>query len=387
MNRNCEICKSKNKKYLYTKNFYGAEISLSSEYNVVKCNDCGFIFADNIMDQKKYDKYYAELSKYEFRDNDGYPSTEFVSHAKNVISFVSPYLKNKEINILDIGCSTGALLSEFKKRGYNNLYGVDPSPFCVEQVKKHFNIKADSRTISSMEVYEKKYDLIILSAVCEHLIDLYYSIEKIIKMLKDNGLIFIDVPNLSLFDKYIFVPFQQFNIEHINFFSLRSLMNLMNNFNFSLIEQKVHNVKRTSKIIEPDIFTIFKKSNYTEFIKDNNSEFSCLSYIKNCKNKEDEIKSKANFLLNKENNIVVWGVGQHSMWLFDDFFNINNVLYFVDSDYRYVGNKFKNKEIKSIDFIKSNETIFISSWAHQEEIRKKIIKELNLRNKIITLYE
>ena len=37
---------------------------LTDGYVVVSCNSCGFVFADTIVTQKDYDKFYASYSKY-----------------------------------------------------------------------------------------------------------------------------------------------------------------------------------------------------------------------------------------------------------------------------------------------------------------------------------
>jgi len=38
---------------------------MADHYTVVSCGECGFVFADTTVDQKKFDSFYADLSKYQ----------------------------------------------------------------------------------------------------------------------------------------------------------------------------------------------------------------------------------------------------------------------------------------------------------------------------------
>ena len=111
MNRFCPICSCSEKTFLYKQNFNNRVISLMDNYDVVVCKDCGFVYADNIPSQADFNNYYAVMSKYEFDYKDGIVSNDYIEHFKKIVNFLIPYIKDKNARILDIGCSTGALLS------------------------------------------------------------------------------------------------------------------------------------------------------------------------------------------------------------------------------------------------------------------------------------
>jgi len=118
--------------------------------------------------------------------------------------------KNKDINILDIGCGYGLFLNACQKIGYKNVFGVEIDEKCIELAKKKFAINS----IVNSEIFDylkskedKSFDIITAFDVIEHfkkeeILDL---LNLIYKKLKDNGIFIMRVPNAgSLPGLYIF---------------------------------------------------------------------------------------------------------------------------------------------------------------------------------------
>jgi len=396
MKRKCPICNYNKNKLLYVKNFHDTSSSIVTKYDVVVCTECGFTFADNIPSQEEYNEYYEKMSKYEFKNIKNYASEHFIKHAKNVFHFINKNLeyiniphRKKVMKVFDIGCSTGSLLKEFKNNGYINVSGIDPSPYCTQVVREKHNIIATTNTISELPLGDEKFDVIVLSAVLEHVVDLQEAMNKISSLQDVGDFLFIDVPNLQNFYRYIYVPFQQFNSEHVNYFSEYSLKNLLNMFGYEILDMREIDIKRTEQIIEPDIFLLAQKINKKEsYFPESNSELSIEKYVEECENKEANIKSEFYKKVNEIEHLIIWGVGEHSKWLLDDKDILNKVVYFLDSDIKMNCKKFLNRNIytpKKSSRIE-NFPIFISSWAHQKEIVDYIKKELKFKNELITLY-
>lgn len=115
--------------------------------------------------------------------------------------YIIPYLpKNKDAFILDIGCGVGNFVGDcVVTHGRINVKGIDISDDAVSYaqsinlpVEKIDNISSFAKSSS------EKYDFILMSHVLEHLdkssvIDTLEIIKN--NLLKDNGIIFISVPN------------------------------------------------------------------------------------------------------------------------------------------------------------------------------------------------
>ncbi|MCM8796936.1 MAG: class I SAM-dependent methyltransferase [Candidatus Omnitrophica bacterium] len=356
-------------------------------YDVVVCSNCGFVYADNIPSQDDFNNYYTVMSKYEFDYKNGVVSNSYIEHFTKIVNFLIPHITDFNAKILDIGCSTGALLSIFKLNGYSNLLGIDPSPSCVRATKELYNIEASVNNIFNFNTNEK-FDLIILSAVLEHLVDFNNSMQKIRSLLKDRGLLFIEVPDAERFVLYISMPFQQFSIEHINYFSQNSIRNLLSKFSFEIIELQ-KNENRINQSIDPDIFILSRKSNENNFIikRDDICELKIRNYISQCAELDLKIKKVIQEKLSNKNKIIVWGVGTHTQRMLGSILDLSKILFFVDSNIRYIGKKLKGIEIKSPSDIKEEGIpILISTYSYQEEIAYQIKEILKLNNEIITIY-
>ncbi len=166
------------------------------KFNLTRCETCHFVFTNPRPRQEEIDKYYQ--------------SDKYISHTgrkKNATDFLyllarKKTLKTKrkiiELNstgksLLDFGCGTGEFLKEMNNNGYKT-FGVEPSATARE---KAINLKAGKITEDQSELVEKKFDVITLWHVLEHIHDISGSLQKFQQLLKDSGTIFIAVPNLK----------------------------------------------------------------------------------------------------------------------------------------------------------------------------------------------
>lgn len=118
-----------------------------------------------------------------------------------VEAIYSNYLKNlsKDVSILDLGCNKGYLLKTLFDRGYSNVTGVDLSRGDISTAKTII----PEATLVEDDIYtflkktKKKYDLIFLKAVIEHVEKprVLELLQLISSSLTDTGFVLIDVYN------------------------------------------------------------------------------------------------------------------------------------------------------------------------------------------------
>ena len=142
-------------------------------------------------------------------------------------------------SILDIGCGWAQALLFFKEKGFD-CYGFDPA---IEAVKygcqKGLNIKHAG--LEGMNVFEdKKFEMVTMFNVLEHLADPSQTLDQIKEILKPNGILALDVPNEfndfqtvgrdvhGLDDWWVAPP------NHLNYFSKDSLVNFLEAHGFSV---------------------------------------------------------------------------------------------------------------------------------------------------------
>ncbi len=372
-NRQCPICDSGNKGQIkHIKNVVPDDFILPAEYDIVVCNNCGFVFND-VPDSKYYAEYYSKykentnfsipsepvyISTKEKRESRYYTSVDFIKNSADI---------SQSAAILDIGCSFGGILTILKNEGFSNLFALDldaVSIGCLQEIG--INSKEGSIFSEDIPEYINKFDLIILGHILEHLHEPKKAISNMGKWLKNDGKVYIECPDLYQYPQTS--PFPGFfaEWEHINHFSIVSLMNLMNNYSL-----KSYCTGTIYALIEefPCLYSLFEKSGQiNELYKTRNDEISMLKSLS--VPTEQGSKTLANIEKLKDNDIAIWGAGQYCYMLLSNTPLSNcNIQYIVDKDEKKHGKNILGIEIMSPQILKDFKgTIVICSTTAKEHI-------------------
>jgi 2-polyprenyl-3-methyl-5-hydroxy-6-metoxy-1,4-benzoquinol methylase len=390
--RTCLVCGSQYKHVLFHQKFSAMSSgSLLNSYDVVACQHCGLCFADGIPEQDVFDRYYTEMSKYEYTDHAGVQSDTDLQRFQEVVDLVAPHVHPTN-RLLDIGCATGGLLAEFKRRGFSNLCGVDPSPACAEITRRLHTIPATALSISGLDQMNNCFDLLLLTGVLEHLRDVESSMKKIRGCLQPGGLIYIEVPDASHYDRHFSAPFQFFSMEHINFCSPVSLRNLLAKYGFSCVFTQRVTRYLSPKAIEPAVAGLFRWDLPENLIfepqRDVETEPALQRYIQQSTALELRIHSKIDALANAGHPLAVWGVGTHTLRLLKTSRLLQaHITAFIDSNIHYQGKTLEGIPVVSPDkFCDANAEVLISSQTAEEEIFQLITQKLHWPHVIHRLY-
>ena len=171
----------------------------------------------------------------------------------------SEYLpKDKNADILEIGCGFGWFLYYLDKKNYKNITGID-FDFHKLDIVKRFGIKKVEKAdaFDFLRNKKKPYDLIILTCVLEHISrdKLHDFLTLIYKNLKKGGKIVVTVPNmefpLNLRMRYI-------DFTHQSGFTVNSLLHVLYYANFNNLRLKEQFVLPEGKV---------KRKRYEESVK------------------------------------------------------------------------------------------------------------------------
>lgn len=268
-NHACEICDSTEIEQISTK---GRDYIKT--YTSI-CKNCGFVFLSPRMSSEDYLKFYTtEYDKYYRTNNFGIEVSDD-EMSKNPYGF-QPVIERLKANgfnakdprVLAIGGGDGNNLAYLgRKFDTTQLFSIEPSEMGREasESKGIETLAADA--LEDWEVSVKgSLDLIVLRHVLEHLPDLNTALQKIHAALKDDGLLYIAVPNSYDIGKMTLLR-DFFRIVHLSYFSKRSLSNLIHKNKFKILEVTEHNDTNS------ELYLVATKSDHTASPIIDNSEY------------------------------------------------------------------------------------------------------------------
>jgi len=379
MIRKCFICNNEVSGTASTWNIPG--ISEPKKIGFGYCEKCSLVIQTPTIRQEEMFQYYKSTATYINPGREGKPSKNKIIDVKRQLDFLSSIVDCTNLaNAFQIGCSDGYTLSQIKNKITSEVKGIDPSSQSNKLAKKLYNINTIVGVFENF-IPNEKYDLIILTHILEHLYNPHEILKKCNTMLNKNGYILFEVP---LFENHNNFPPGMFTLEHLNYFTERSLRKLflLNNLEILALEKLYYND------LYPIITMILRKNIHSENFEQNFKD-TFEQYTDN----EQESWAKVEKIVLKSTNtneeVYIWGGGIHTTQLLANTnlltnLNVLGILDFSETKHgKNLGNFIISKPTKDII---ENKTIIISSFASEKEIANYIKTHFNYK-KIILLYE
>jgi 2-polyprenyl-3-methyl-5-hydroxy-6-metoxy-1,4-benzoquinol methylase len=191
----CPICSGVTRKMAIKFDSLPEFLEKSDLYDCYSC-DLKFIYP---IPEKEIKEYYQEQYRLQ-HDNQFTPTEDYINGrlyvAKKRFGFLKDIIRkyfDEKPSILDIGCSEGSFVQVARDHGCL-IHGIDPNKGYVDYANNKYNRGLDNVDLLDYQT-NMKYDVITLWHVFEHFTDLYKALDKIKSLLKDNGLLIIQVPN------------------------------------------------------------------------------------------------------------------------------------------------------------------------------------------------
>ncbi|AEF82719.1 class I SAM-dependent methyltransferase [Leadbettera azotonutricia] len=140
--------------------------------------------------------------------------------------------------VLDIGCATGTLLAELKKRGWDTA-GVE---ICEEEAayaRRERSLDVRSLALEDARFAPASFDAVLASHVIEHLNDPGALVKEAGRILKPGGCFIVTTPNISGFQAKIFSGrWRSAIFDHLYLFSVKTLTELLKLNGFTIEKVK-----------------------------------------------------------------------------------------------------------------------------------------------------
>jgi len=371
--RGCPVCGSEEQDLIYRQCFERfASGSIGDGYDVVACGSCGACFASRLPGQARFDEYYEAASKYDLGVTDGQLCGHDAARFESLADWVTEQVVDRSRPVLDVGTATGGFLTKLREQGFSSLRGVDPSPEAVRLACKEHGLDVKVGGIDEARTWGSRFRVICFCAVFEHLLDPRATIQAAAELLDEDGMILIEVPDATRFQNCISAPYQEFSVEHVNYFTDSSLRNLMAAADLAPVAKRTFTWAQSADAEAPilDVMFLRAQGEAGAVTADTQGPKALVEYARRSAEKEAAVARRIRALAAARQPLYVWGVGTHTLHLLTcSALAECNIVAFIDGNPHYTGSTLAGhpvlapRELPAVDI-----PILISSAVSQSEI-------------------
>lgn len=201
----CPLCASSNFKALPKFN----------RSHLVKCRSCSLVFSEKIPTNNELEEHYSHYNR------GRHVSDLTIKRYEQLLNEFSKYKQAGKV--IDVGCGSGFFLdvaARMKWDAYGTEFGIDAVEFC--KAKGHNVFEGPIETI---ELEPDTFDIVTSFEVIEHLTYPKEHFEKLFKILRPGGILYVTTPNFNAVTRYILKD--RWNIisypEHLTYFTATTL--------------------------------------------------------------------------------------------------------------------------------------------------------------------
>ena len=367
----CVLCKGK-AEHLITKVKQPTKIFPTKKYkyffkknlNIFFCRKCTYSFQFPIPSKKQIKQFYKdEQSEYTSIINNPILGAD---KEKEKIDFIKKNIKKNisstKLNIIEIGGFDGYTLKEVSKSFKNSKkYLIEPNSVGGKIAKKNnINVIQSYLDKKSIKNYHNLFDVVICKHVIEHVKDLENFIYCLTKLISNQGILFIETPNLEMIFKKSLT--REFILQHLHYFSIKTLNKIFKNLS-------IKNYKNTKQ--ENSLIVCFSKKKIKSKLK--NINLNTQKFFKNLNKQKKQLNQFCE--KNKHKNIWIYGASSSV----NDIFTIydikkKNIMGIIDTDLEKTKMRIpilKDIKIHSLydNKIKKDSAIIIVATAKNEVLR------------------
>jgi methionine biosynthesis protein MetW len=168
-------------------------------------------------------------------------------------------------NLLDAGCGNGLMLKEFSKsEKVKGIYGIDISENAIAKARENApNAILKVADVGEIPFNDEQFDCIVASELIEHVFDTEKMFNEFRRVLVPSGRLIITTPNQNFWKNFFNLVLGRYEIRHspyaghIRFYTKKSLKNVLNDFNFTII--KIKNIEYLHHLIPKTMIAICQK--------------------------------------------------------------------------------------------------------------------------------
>ena len=167
---------------------------------------------------------------------------------------VTAVIPKRLVNVLDVGCSTGAMGGVLRQVGHT-VTGIEIDEGLAARARENLDnvIVGDIEKMASDAALVGAFDCVVFADVLEHLRDPWSVVRWGVEQLAPSGAVVVSVPNIRHAKTFWTLavrrhwPYEDvgiFDRTHLRFFARRNLAELLEGTNFEITELRPHRMLR-----------------------------------------------------------------------------------------------------------------------------------------------
>jgi SAM-dependent methyltransferase len=235
----CDLCHSDQSEVVTRQRDLLLEVT-NDEFTIVKCCRCGLVYLNprpskdllgsyyprvyyppvqvkaRPQFQQQAKKFSARIKRRVLEDYYGYPSTVSAGWSRIVRRILlwpdktlrelkgrHPLPWRGDGKVLDVGCGAGGNLKTLQDQGWDP-HGIEISDVAAAHARELVTGNIHTGTLESAPFPPKSFDLVFMSHSLEHLPSPVDALRRVHRLLKDDGLLVVSVPNVNSLEFKLF---------------------------------------------------------------------------------------------------------------------------------------------------------------------------------------
>lgn len=201
--------------------------------DLVRCTACGHIQVGRFPTLAELEEAYSEVDEGAYLEEEaGQRAT-----ARRALDLIERHLdvgKGSPRALYDLGCWVGFLVSEAGRRGWD-AQGTEPSEFAAHFARTRLGLEVQTATLESADLPAGAFDAVVLGDVIEHLPEPGAALERIARMLRANGVVYLALPDAgSRVARLLGARWWSVLPTHVQYFTRASIARLLDRHGFTV---------------------------------------------------------------------------------------------------------------------------------------------------------
>jgi len=159
--------------------------------DVLRCPNCGLIYTAKMRGQEELLRHYSSQYFQPYLKTEAiHLKQRFGKRIREIRQYVFPG------TLLDVGCGAGFFLKLASDTGYT-VKGLELSPYAAQYAREKLGIHVFQGELGDADFSNESFDIITLWHIIEHVRNPRALLYQANKLLKKNGLLAIEVPNIG----------------------------------------------------------------------------------------------------------------------------------------------------------------------------------------------